>query len=100
MHVSSDLTPEMKEALVLSIFHPTQSSHPPEVCVPQLEHVASLRSFSDHSQPIDRSSHFKILYGGFLGGPVVKTLLAMQGIWVQSLVGELRSHMLHGVAKR
>ena len=24
----------------------------------------------------------------------------MQGVWVQSLVGELRSHMLHGTAKK
>ena len=24
----------------------------------------------------------------------------MQGMWVQSLVGELRSHMPHGVAKK
>jgi len=28
------------------------------------------------------------------GGPVVKTL-PMQGAWVQSLIRELRSHMLH-----
>ena len=32
----------------------------------------------------------------FLGGSVVKTLPLMQGAWVQSLVGELGSHMLHG----
>ena len=34
----------------------------------------------------------------FPGGPVVKTLL-LQGVQVQSLVGELRSHMPYGMAK-
>ena len=29
--------------------------------------------------------------GGFSGGPVVKNPLAVQGMWVQTLVGELRS---------
>jgi len=27
-----------------------------------------------------------------LGNPVVKTLLPLQGVWVQSMVRELRSH--------
>lgn len=27
-------------------------------------------------------------------------MLSMQGVWVQSLVGELRFHRLHGVAKK
>ena len=29
----------------------------------------------------------------FPGGPVFKTVLPMQGVWVQSLARELRSHM-------
>ena len=33
------------------------------------------------------------------GSPVVKAQLQTQGAWVQSLVGNLRSHMLRGVAK-
>ena len=33
-------------------------------------------------------------FGGFPGGPVVKTAFPLQGAWVQSLVRELRSHML------
>ena len=37
--------------------------------------------------------------GDFSDGPVVKTL-PLQGAWVQSLVGELRSHMQHAVAKK
>ena len=37
--------------------------------------------------------------GDFPDDPVVK-ILPVQGAWVQSLVGELRSHMLHGVAKK
>ena len=36
----------------------------------------------------------------FPGGPMVKTLLSMQRTWVQSLVGELRSHMQCGAAKK
>ena len=37
----------------------------------------------------------------FPGGLVVKTLvLPPQGVWVRSLVGELRSHMPHGMAKK
>ena len=33
----------------------------------------------------------------FPGGPVVKTAFPLQGVQVQSLVGELRSHMpCHG----
>lgn len=35
--------------------------------------------------------------GDFLGGPVVKTL-GFQGVRVDSLGGELGSHMLHGLA--
>ena len=36
----------------------------------------------------------------FSGGPVVKTpALYCQGAWVQSLVRELRSHLLQGTAK-
>ena len=33
------------------------------------------------------------------GSPLVKTAFPVQGIWVQFLVGELRSHMLHRTAK-
>ena len=33
------------------------------------------------------------------GGPVVKTVLPLQGVWVRSLVGELRSHIPCSVAK-
>ena len=34
------------------------------------------------------------------GSPVAKTVLLMQGVQVQSLVRELGSRTLHGVAKR
>ena len=33
--------------------------------------------------------------GAFLGSPVIKTLSPMQGAWVRSLVGKLRSHTPH-----
>ena len=38
--------------------------------------------------------------GDFLGSPVVRILLLMQGGWVQYLVRELRSHMLCGKKKK
>ena len=36
----------------------------------------------------------------FPGGPVVKTALLLQGAWIQSLAGELRSCISHGAARR
>ena len=39
-------------------------------------------------------------YGEFPGSPVVRTLLPLKGAQIQSLVGELRSHMLGGVDKK
>ena len=33
-------------------------------------------------------------FGDFPGGPVAKTAFSLQRAWVQSLVRELRSHML------
>ena len=32
------------------------------------------------------------IYRDFPGGPSVKTLLPLQGVWILSLVGELRGH--------
>ena len=40
------------------------------------------------------------MFGEFAGGPVVRTLLSLLRARVQSLVGELRSHNPHGVAKK
>ena len=37
---------------------------------------------------------------GFLRGPVVKTALPLQGVWIQSLVEELRSHRPCGQKKK
>ena len=37
-----------------------------------------------------------MIFGDLPSGPVVKNPLPMQGIQVQSLVGELRSHILRG----
>ena len=36
----------------------------------------------------------------FPDGPVVKAALPMQGAWVWPLIRELRSHMLHAMAKK
>ena len=36
----------------------------------------------------------------FPGDPLVKTMHSSAGVQVQSLIGELRSHMLCGVSKR
>ena len=42
----------------------------------------------------------KIVYGEFAGGLVVKTLvLLLWRVWVQTLVGELRSHKPHAMGK-
>ena len=40
------------------------------------------------------------IYRDFPGGPVVKTLHSLEGAWVQSPLRELRSHMLHSLAKK
>ena len=42
----------------------------------------------------------KRVFGDFPGGAVVNTALPLLGALVQSLVGELRSHKLHGEAQR
>ena len=36
----------------------------------------------------------------FPGGPVVKTPHFLRGVWVQSLIGELRSRMARGAAQK
>ena len=36
----------------------------------------------------------------FPGSPVVDSVLPLQGAWVQSLAGELKAHMPHGMAKK
>ena len=41
----------------------------------------------------------KIIIWDFLEGPVVKTAIPIQGAKARSLVKELRSHVLHEVAK-
>ena len=38
-------------------------------------------------------------FWNFPGSPVVDSVLPVQDAWVQTLVGELRSHMLHGKKK-
>ena len=45
------------------------------------------------------SYHFYI-WRDFPSSPVVNTLGSMQGAWVPALVGELRSHMPPGIAKK
>ena len=44
-------------------------------------------------------SVYRLVYGDFPGGPVVKNLPSNAGKQVQSMVGELRSHMPHSEAK-
>ena len=36
----------------------------------------------------------------FPGSPVADSMLSVQDAWVQTLVGELRSHILHGKKKK
>ena len=44
--------------------------------------------------------HFKMTERDFPDGPVVGTLLSLLRVWVQSLVGELRSHELCGMTNK
>ena len=53
---------------------------------------------SSHSYTV--TSLLKNPIRNFSGSPVVKTELPTQGAQVQSLLEELRSHMLHSVAKK
>ena len=43
-----------------------------------------------------RNHHLKTLFGDFPGGPLAKASLPPQGMRIQSLVGEVGSHMPHG----
>ena len=52
------------------------------------------------STPAPKNSLEKNPHRDFPGGAVVKTRLPAQGAQVQPLVGELRSHMLPGAAKK
>ena len=56
--------------------------------------------FQNHIVLYNPPLHFKIFLGEFLGGPVARAPLPLQGARVQSLVGELRSHMRQGTAKK
>ena len=47
-----------------------------------------------------KESILDVFVTDFSGGPVVKTALLLQGAQVPSLVGELRSRMLCGMAKK
>ena len=48
-----------------------------------------------------RKSSIKMTHrGDFPDGPMVGSMFPMQGVWVQSLVGEPRSCMLHSAAKK
>ena len=48
-----------------------------------------------------RKSSMKMIHrGDFPDGPMVDSMFPVQGVWLQSLVGELRSCMLHSVAKK
>ena len=64
--------------------------------------MSSLQStvwWNPSQKPIAEKPLLKQL-GDFPGSPVVKdSWLPLQAAWVQPLVGELRSHMLHGAAK-
>ena len=52
---------------------------------------------SSSQQPLPCPARQEVLsknaWADFLGSPAVKTLLLLQGMWVWSLHGELRSHM-------
>ena len=77
-------------------------------------HFQFLLQQAHHSVGIPQVSHFFLISESssillslskrqpqdFPGSPVFETLLPMQRVLVQSLVGELRSHILWGTAKK
>lgn len=54
----------------------------------------------EHHSKCEDAEITKHLTGDIPGGPVVESLLPMQRAWVPFLIGELRPHMAHGVAKK
>ena len=58
----------------------------------------SLAGYIVHS--VAESDMTEETYYACLGGPGGKSALPLQGVWVRSLVGELRSYRLYSVAKR
>ena len=48
----------------------------------------------------DLENHNSIILEEGNSQAVVRTMLPLQGAWVESLVGELRSHMPRGTAKK
>ena len=53
-------------------------------------------SISDKHKNIIDSAVIKLVHGTFLEVQWLRLHLSMQGVWVQSLVGEQRSHIPHG----
>ena len=53
---------------------------------------------NDHNlkhKKLEKNDQLKHRARDFSGGPAVKIYLPAHGVWVQSLVRELKSHMLH-----
>ena len=88
-------------------------SFPPKCCkLTLLHHLCLLEEFSFSPNvcfwlwccPVPATNHWSTLKGclkpstsrNFLSGQWLYLHLSMQGVWVWSLVGELRSHMPHG----
>ena len=61
--------------------------------------ACEIRTFIIPISQMKQLRYQKSTHGEFPGSPVVKTLFSMQGAEVGSLVGELRPHMLCGIAK-
>ena len=80
----------------------TISTEPRNKCPRKRDFTDSI--FYIHCQEVnskeDKANGFPVKGSWFPGGPVVKTVLPMQRTWVPSLVGELRSHMLHGLTEK
>ena len=55
--------------------------------------------YTDQSKKTKHFINLEIFSGTFLAVQLVKTTLLLQGAWVQSLAGELRSYMPCGTAK-
>ena len=84
------------------ISNKTISTEPRNICPRKRDFTDSI--FYIHCQQVnskeDKANGFPVKGSWFPGGPVVKTVLPMQRTWVPSLVGKLRSHMLHGLTEK
>ena len=78
----------------------TTTDHGSNFKTTEEEYKAVLGDEKPHRWQYAPANQYERRSGASPGSPVVQTALPRQRVWVQSLVGELRSHMLQGAAKK